>query len=177
MIVAFTGQRGHGKNTAADALIAKGFVPMAFADPIRDIAKIAYGLQDHEMADPILKEATLARWPFKSPRDILQRVGTEMFRKYVDDTWVHALKFRIQKALDSGAPGVVITDLRFLNEAAMLRNAGATILKIIDPRKPHNDAASQHQSEMEIDKITPDWTITNDQTIARLHVAVLDILF
>lgn len=175
-LVAFTGKRGHGKNSCADVLIAQGWTHLAFADPLRDIAKIAYGVTDHEMADTVLKEQVLARWPSKSPREILQRIGTDMFRAYVPDTWTKTFERRAREALAAGAPGVVCSDLRFLNEADTVTRLGGTIIRVVDPNKLATDAASLHASETELEQIVEDITIQNDGTLADLHARVTQAL-
>lgn len=167
-LIAITGKRGHGKSTAAARLEAEGYVHINFADPLREIARIAYGVSFDEMLDPVLKEQKLDRWPFKSPREILQHIGTEMFRSYEDSTWVEAFK-----RTASRHERVVCSDCRFLNEAEMVRALGGKIIRVEDPRKlAKTDAASLHASELEMEKIVPDWTVTNDRTIADLHSAI-----
>lgn len=191
-IIAFTGLRGHGKSTAAEALVNEyGYVHLNFADPLRMICCTAYGVTFDEMLDPILKEKVLDRWPFKSPRELLQQIGTEMFRSYIDDTWVQAWKNAVEATLrigkhantvsydESGAElpvpaGVVCSDCRFLNEAAMIKAMGGTLIKIEDPRKRAKlqlNAAALHQSEVEIDQLPVNWTITNDRGVRDLELA------
>ncbi|AFO71718.1 putative dNMP kinase [Caulobacter phage CcrSwift] len=170
-LIAITGKRGHGKTTAARRLEAAGYRHINFADPLREIAKIAYGVTDLEMSDPVLKETVLDRYPFKSPRDILQKIGTEMFRSYESDTWIEAFK-----RAAGGYSHVVCSDCRFLNEAAAVRALKGRIIRVEDPRKVTKDAASQHASELEMDLIVPDWTITNDRGIDDLHNAIAMIV-
>ncbi len=199
-IIAFTGKRGHGKSTAAEALVREhGYVHLNFADPLREVCALVYGVTFEEMLDPVLKEQPLERWPYKAPRDLLQQIGTEMFRNYIPETWIENWKNRVQAALSPyevevgatdglgnprraeggiifshpGAPGVVCSDCRFLNEAAAVKALGGKLIKIDDPRKVRTDAASLHQSEVEIDLLPVDWTITNDRTIHDLGIAAL----
>lgn len=181
-IIAFTGLRGHGKTSAAEALIETyGYAHVNFADPVRDVCHRVYGVSYIEMLDPILKEKVLDRYPFKSPRELLQRIGTEMFRGYLDDTWVKAFQRTATDLLAGGAPGVVCSDCRFLNEAATLRQMGATLIKIIDPRKMNNDGDDgkiidlygAHASEREIALLPVNWTIINDRTVHDLRSAAL----
>lgn len=170
-LVAFTGKRGHGKTTAARELMVRGYEHICFADPLREVATRVYGVTAEEMADPVLKETVLRRWPFKSPRDILQRIGTDMFRSYVENTWVMAFKLACDKAA-----GVVCSDLRFPNEADHVRSEGGLIIKVVDPRKDRDDAASQHASELAIDQIVPDVLLLNDGSIDDLNAKVSAIL-
>lgn len=184
-IIAFTGLRGHGKSTAAEALVNEyGYVHLNFADPLREVCHIVYGVSYEEMLDPVLKETPLTRWPYKSPRELLQRIGTEMFREYIDDTWVQAWANKVKQVLEGSAvdahgepieaAGVVCSDCRFLNEAAMIKAMGGTLIKIEDPRKRAKlqlNAAALHQSEVEIDQLPVNWTITNDRGVRDLELA------
>lgn len=181
-IVAFTGLRGHGKTTAAEALVETlGYAHVNFADPVRDVCHRVYGVSYIEMLDPELKEKVLDRYPFKSPRELLQRIGTEMFRGYLDDTWVEAFQRTTRDLITGGAPGIVCSDCRFLNEAAALHLMGATLIKVVDPRKLNNDGDDQkivdlygeHESEREIALLPVNWTITNDRTVRDLRSAAL----
>lgn len=171
MIVAFTGKRGSGKNTAAQALIDLGFADLSFAAPLRAIAQMAYGVTYEEMGDTVLKEKVLDRYPFKSPRELLTYIGTEMFRVYIDDTWVRALEREAAKHANC-----VITDLRFLNEEKMLNGIGGTIIRIVNPRRVDADVVSQHRSETEMDQIVPTFTIINDGTVEFLHSQVRTLI-
>lgn len=181
-IIAFTGLRGHGKTTAAEALIETyGYAHVNFADPVRDVCHRVYGVSYIEMLDPELKEKVLDRYPFKSPRALLQQIGTEMFRGYMDDTWVQAFQRTTAELIAGGAAGVVCSDCRFLNEAAALREMGATLIKIVDPRKMNNDGDDEkivdvygaHDSEREIKLLPVNWTIVNDRTVRELRSAAL----
>lgn len=176
-LYAFTGLRGHGKTTAAEALIEKhGFAHLNFADPLREVVAAVYGVTMDEMLNPDLKEKVLDRYPFKAPRELLQHVGTDLFRNYIDDTWIEAFRQRAQALIDGGAPGVVCSDCRFLNEAAMIRSMGGVLIKIEDKRKRKAGAGSAfalHASEAEIDKLPVHWTIYNDRTVDDLRTAAL----
>lgn len=171
-IVAFTGKKGSGKDTAAEALKKIGYKHLSFADPLREITNIAYGVTYEEMTDPILKEKKLDRYPFMSPRELLTKLGTQAFRDLIDQqTWVKALERRAREH-----EKVVISDLRFLNEEKMLRANQGLIIRIINPRKQDNDEFTNHRSETEMDGISPDYTINNSGTIEQLHHAVHEVV-
>lgn len=186
-IIAFTGLRGHGKSTAAEALVRDyGYVHLNFADPLREVCHIVYGVSYDEMLDPVLKETPLDRWPFKSPRELLQQIGTDMFRNYIDDTWVQAWANKAKQVLEGSivdtngdpieAAGVVCSDCRFLNEAAVIAKMGGTLIKIENPRKRAKlqlNAVALHQSEVEIDLLPVNWTITNDRGVRDLESAAI----
>lgn len=178
-LVAVTGRRGHGKTTAAQALEQRGYRHINFADCLKEVVSMVYGVPLAWMQDPVLKEQVLVDWPYRSPRELLQIVGTDMFRKTkfpdggaIDDTWVKNFERRA-----SAFSHVVCSDLRFPNEAENIRAQGGTIIKIVDPRKMLDDEASRHASETEIDKIVPDHIIVNDGTIGDLHRMVQNIVW
>ncbi len=183
-IVAFTGKRGHGKTTAAQALeLGQKYAHLNFADPLRQIAKIAYGLTDFELNDPVAKETCLTRWPSRTPREIMQQIGTDMFRAYIPDTWTSNWVMRAVRAQSKAGlgelevfSGVTCSDLRFLNEEEKIRSVGGIIIRVIDPRKETDDSASQHASETEMDQIIADHVIINDGSIEELQAKVLAIV-
>lgn len=127
-IVAFTGLKGTGKDTAASLLIEEqGFVKIAFADCLRVVAAEVFGLTMEEMTDRDLKEKTLDRYPHMSPRQILQKIGTECFRDNFPGVWINAWKVKWEAM---GEPDVVVTDMRFPDELALMVELGAMVVKI-----------------------------------------------
>jgi len=82
-LIGLTGPAGSGKDTVARLLCEQhGFVQMAFADPLRAMLKAGLGLTDEELHRRDLKEAPL-EWLGKSPRQLLQTLGTEWGRQHV----------------------------------------------------------------------------------------------
>jgi hypothetical protein len=133
MIIGITGAIGSGKDTIADYLVAHhGFKRLSFAGKVKDVAALVCGW-DREMLEGLTRESRAWRevvdpyWGI-SPRTALQRIGTEMFRAHIHpDTWVKAVVRVIQ-----GNPGVnyVITDCRFENEIAAIKDLGGVILSV-----------------------------------------------
>lgn len=177
MYIAFTGKKGHGKTTAARVLEKQGYAHLNFADPVKKIGQIAYGLTDEEMSDAVLKETPLDRWPYKTPRELLQQIGTDMFRHYLPETWTRAQSRRKAEAIAVGKPGVTCSDLRFLNEEEHVRAEGGVIIRVFDPRKQEDekDEGTKHISETEMDLIRHDFEIINDGSINELHSKVMDV--
>ena len=167
MIVAFTGKKRHGKSTAAQALVRRGFTLINFADPVRKVAHDVYGLSYEEMERDDLKEAPIDRWPFLSPRDILKLVGTDMFRTHLPQTWTEWFRRAVREC---GNRNVVCGDLRFLNEAALIANLDGCTARVFNPRRPA--PTDTHASEAEMDLIRPTFTFINDRDIASLERAV-----
>lgn len=105
-----------------------------------------------------------------SPRELLQIIGTEVFRSIHPDTWCIALGRDIKPSLDTGAR-FVITDCRFENEVAWVKRMGGKVVYI---ERPGLSAEDSHASE-QTDSIKPlaDYVITNSSTLEELQEQVL----
>lgn len=164
-IVAFTGRKGSGKDTAAQVLLKTGYWgQINFADKLREVCNIAYGLTPDEMVNPALKQVKLNRWPFKSPRELLQEIA-QIWRIQYPEIWVMGWYRTVR---DLSPPRIVVTDLRYPNEEEILRDKKAIIIKIERPGLS-DDEFSNHESESYFDEIKADITITNDSSINHLH--------
>lgn len=85
-----------------------------------------------------------------SSRDIMQYIGTDIFRKIRDDVWVSAT---INKILKNPSQIAIISDCRFPNEVDSIKNMGGEVLRL--KRNKHN---SNHISESILDKENYDWS-------------------
>jgi hypothetical protein len=159
MIIGLTGKKAAGKNLAADIIQAEipATVVAAFADPLREVCKTIFGLEDDDMHDRERKEATLNRYPFESPRQILQKVGTDCIRTHYPEAWVEALKHQIRACAD-----VVVSDVRFENEVAAIKSMGGFILRVVRPGLNSSDA---HISETIMDGLQADAEVINDGSV------------
>jgi hypothetical protein len=163
-IVALTGLPRSGKDTFADRLVsAHGFVRRAFADPLKDAAAILLGRPRADMngENGFDREAVLPEWGFTT-RDFLQRFGTEVMRdNFGQDFWLRHMRSRIA-AYQIVACNTVITDLRFENEAELVRELGGIVVQICRP----GCIRSGHVSDA---GVTADRYVYNDSTIEHLN--------
>ena len=134
-LIGLTGRAGSGKDTVARFLCeAHGFVQIALADPLRDGIKAMLGVTDEQLHNRDLKEANID-WLGKSPRELLQTLGTEWGREQVaPDLWLRVAARRIA-SIKSSPPclhvaGIVVSDIRFENEAEWLRAQGGKVWHI-----------------------------------------------
>ena len=169
MLIGLTGPPGSGKDTAAAHLVKNhGFVRMAFADPIRQVAlaidPYVHFFRLSEVLD-FLGWDRAKRQP--EVRRLLQTIGTEAGRDiHGTDVWVNRT-FAAIKQLGPDQP-VVITDVRFDNEARRLRTFGGRLVRV--RRKTDNhDAVLGHRSETESAKLNSDHYLPNDGSITELH--------
>lgn len=170
-IIAFTGRAGAGKDTAAD-FISDTHVPLAFAKPLKDACKILFNFTDEQLYTSH-KELVDSRWG-KSPREILQFLGTDVLRKHItDDFFIVSMKQRIESIIkgDGVVKGVVITDVRFDNEAKLIRDMGGIIIKIT--RDSGSETShSNHITEKGISEQFIDHTIINNGSLDEFKTKV-----
>ena len=184
-LIGFCGKKRSGKDTSANILIEKyNFKKYAFADALKDACKTIFLFSD-EQVNGSKKEVVDKRWGV-SPREVFQKFGTDMFRnnidKYIpqlenvkDDFWVYRFKLWYEKIKKKHPyQNIVITDVRFPNEAKIIKELGGYIIKINRPvfRKKKED---NHISEQHIKTIRSDYEIYNNNTIKRCQEKVLII--
>lgn len=179
-----TGRAFSGKSTLASAipsLLPGPWREVAFADPLktvcREVANV-FGVQlsREHFYDPVLKETPLSS-PELTTRQIMQYIGTDVLRKYLgENVFVTALVNSI--LLDGTEDNIIITDVRFPNEAAVKDIIAASaefdaVIMIHISRPGYGSATgSMHASETamngyELCKFI-DITIVNDGTIEDL---------
>ena len=115
----------------------------------------------------------LNRYRDLSPRNLMQYVGTEVFRTISQYTWCEALGVEIQPGLDAGEK-FVVTDGRFENEALWGKSKGALLIYISRGLEQYN---YEHPSEnLEEFRQLADVVITNDSTIEELEQSLITFL-
>jgi hypothetical protein len=152
MIVGITGYAGSGKDALGKCFVSNhGYTRVAFADAVKLMALEHHGW-DGRKDD--------------AGRALLQEVGSMMRDEYehywVDAAFAEAAKYE----------HVVMTDVRYPNELARLRQLGGVFVRIIRPGVgPVND----HPSETALDDQPADVTVINDATIDKLELCAAAI--
>jgi hypothetical protein len=166
MIIGLCGAAGSGKNTAASLICGlTGAAQIAFADPIYEAVSCITGLSRAKLEDRTIKEAVLD-WIDRSPRHLLQTLGTEWGRNTVhQEIWVRRA---MERAREAGGL-VVITDVRFDNEAEAIHAAGGVVWQV---RRMGAGVAGNHASEAGVSERLIDLRIENNGTICELASAV-----
>jgi hypothetical protein len=145
MIIGIAGFQGSGKDTIADYLQnIYGFKRDSFAATLKDAVAAVFGW-DRDLLEGRTTESRAWReqvdpwWaerlnmPDLTPRLVLQKWGTEVARKsWHDDTWIASLENKLNKAHND----IVITDVRFPNEIAAVRNAGGIVIRVVRGPEP-----------------------------------------
>lgn len=190
--IAFIGKAGAGKDTAGALLIEHfGYRRLSFADKLREVAVDLWG-----------EEA-------RNDRDKLQGLGVTV-RKIEPDTWVNAALAKLTTDVDGTericvaptvqvdeagtttvAPAtwhpVVVTDLRFPNEAEALTAAGFVTVRIESDRtrrirrleangKLGLGDWETHESETALDSWPEQYRVTNDADLPSLFAELVRVI-
>jgi hypothetical protein len=143
-----------GKDTVAGILEKRfGFHRLAFADPLKAAARELFGL-DLSQLHGERKEVQDEFWGV-TPRNLLQRLGTEaMRREFGDDFWIRAARRRIDTTTQNvGRPWAwVVTDVRFRNEAEAIKAWGGVVWRVDRPGAGANGGVARHPSETELEE-------------------------
>lgn len=137
-LIALTGYATSGKDAFADALGAQyGYVKMGFADAICSLAivinpRLYIGrLRWWKLSKIVSRYGWTEAKKFPAVRRYLQLLGSEGGRACLgEDCWVDALMPRVIKLMRAGE-NVVITNVRFANEAQAILDLGGDIIRII----------------------------------------------
>lgn len=176
-LIALCGKKRSGKDTAGSLYIEKyGYIKYAFANPLKEACREIFMFNEEQM-DGKLKETIDEKWGV-SPRKVFQIFGTEMFRQRLTDFfpemkdikenfWIYRFELWYKNLIKTNPNAkVVVTDVRFPNEANIIKKLCGTVIKIERHTKKNNDS---HSSEKSIDLIKGDINITNNGTIKEYH--------
>lgn len=159
-LLGITGKAGSGKSTAAQVLIDAGWVRIKFADPLKDMLR-AIGLTEDQI-EGHLKEVPCDLLQGKTPRWAMQSLGTEWARGCIGERfWLDIARRKIALAMAAGL-SVVVDDVRFENEAQVIRELGGLVLGI----SRNVNVSSSHVSEK---GTTVDMAHINNGTVAELR--------
>ncbi len=175
LILGFCGYAGAGKDTAADQIMYEDswFAGRAaFAYPMREML-YALGVPRRNMVDRELKEAPIPWLGGHSYRKLAQTLGTEWGRNCLGENfWVDAAFARVKLLLE-GHDVMLITDVRFPNEAARLKAEGGYLIRI---NRPGLAPVNPHPSEEHVPHFKPDFDVDNDSTVEALRDKLLQIV-
>ena len=186
MIIGMCGLIGTGKDTVADILVNNyNFIKVSFADKLKDGVATVFSW-DRNMLEGTTDESRTWReqkdefWSRETnehitPRLVLQMFGTDCMRNgFYNGIWVSLVK---QQILQNPEQNFVIPDVRFENEAVMIKEVGGEVWRICRGQDPQwftqyltNDIkpVNIHESEWRWAKLDFDCIIENNDTIKDL---------
>jgi hypothetical protein len=192
-IIGLTGRAQAGKDSTGTILVGEyGYTRYAFADALKSMAAVLNPIIYFDPNDDgtvrlkqmVREEGMDAAKSHPEVRRFLQVLGTEAVRDHLgEDAWVEALKFQMTKDGNMDRQGVaygakvVITDVRFPNEAAWVKRAGGELWHIRRLEKVYgglgfkpydNGLGTDHPSEKYVDDLPADkFLVASDLTELR----------
>jgi hypothetical protein len=171
MIIGLTGYAQSGKDTVAKILVENyGYTRVAFADKIRDFLYEMNPMVDNVAGEPIFLKERVDRdgWEVakKNPhvRRALQNAGVSARKVFGEDFWIDRSLVSILRNENT-----VITDVRFINEADVVKHQAGQVWRI---KRLGVDAVNAHVSESQMDGYPVDQIFTNNSSIEDLELMV-----
>ena len=175
-IIGLAGAAGAGKDTVADWLCDHhGFERAAFADSLKEMLEAlltGLGIDYAYLYERGLKEQPIPGLNV-SARHLMQTLGTEWGRNQLGSGfWLKTMELRLGLSTIPTTPvhdRIVITDVRFPDEAQWIRAFGGVIVRV------QRDGAqaiplAHHSSELQ--HIRADRVLLNDRSLEDLHERV-----
>lgn len=166
-IIGIAGHKRSGKTMLADMLCQRLNLPHeSFAAPIRRAVADILGVSVDALE--VRKETPISWLGGKTPRHLMQTLGTEWGRQMIDrELWIKALMNR------AGGSGAVVSDVRFPNEAEAIRASGGKVIRLVRPGFQDQDS---HLSEVPLPAELVDAEIVNDGPAFELLHKALEVL-
>lgn len=161
-----------------------------FADVLKEACHLVFGIDRNLLfgTDEDKNTVTHIKWPYRdmsgvwsesidnekymTVREVLQFVGTELFRNQIrSSVWTESV-FRRKYDADL----VIVADCRFRDEAKYSLKYGP-LIKVVRPNNP--SPASTHSSELEVDLIPEDYfryVLMNDGPLESIETFARHVL-
>ena len=184
VIIGLSGKRGSGKDALANKLIALGWEKVSFAGELKQRVRDDFNLTV-EQTDGALKEVPSGyineTGTELTPRDIMTTCG-QYYRSIDPMFWVKSAFRRVVRNEVEGTRKLVVTDVRFPNEANFLRQHGAIMVRLNRyPKLNIYKTELNNISETSLDTYSFDWTIPPENNIdltdLERHAKSFDDLF
>jgi hypothetical protein len=168
-LIGLTGYAQSGKDTVASILVEKyGYTRIAFADKIRDFL---YGINPMVACSPtgyLQDLVNLVGWneAKQEPqvRRLLQDLGISARELIDENIWVTSALGKINVG-----ERVVVTDVRFKNEAMMIKLMGGQLWRV---KRVGVGPVNDHVSESELDGYKVDQIFVNNGSIEDLTMLI-----
>ena len=166
MIIGLMGYAQSGKDEVARILVEKyGFERRAFADKIRDIL---YDLNPMIGGEPLKLKVDVEGWNKAKQhfeiRRLLQTLGVSARQHIKESVWITSAfaEMDLEK-------NYVISDVRFSNEAYMVRALSGELWRV---ERPSVGPVNNHVSEKQLENLSADRTLLNEGTLDELELLV-----
>lgn len=183
-IIGLCGRAGSGKDRAAEYLCEHyGFVRAAFADSLKRMLEPLLVAADEDYAalyEPALKAVPLPGLHGLSARQLMQTLG-DWGRAQHPDFWVQLAMARLGLSPDVAHAQpvhdrIVVTDVRFPNEAAALLQCGAHLVRV-EREQAEPLAGPLHASELHVSALPATHVLPNHGiSLISLHGSVAALM-
>jgi hypothetical protein len=196
--IAICGKANTGKNTVGKLLFKQlydlkfdytkgpsesfsGMKYMAFADPIKEMIRIAYPELPRKYlygsskfrAEPI--PGAFKNGVPLTVRQCLIDIGNDFGRANKPDIWLRNFDNRLSKVVKKGISLVVVTDVRFRNEFDHLKTLGFYQIRLLrDSHLKIDDISETNQDGIRDDEFS--YVLHNNSTIKNLELEVSQIV-
>lgn len=178
-VIGLSGLAGCGKSTVAGFLAQHGYARERFAGGLKAMMSALLAYRGMDPADIMAaiegeeKEVECAHLLDRTPRHAMQTLGTDWGRNMMHpDFWIDVAYGRMIVLAVEGCR-FAMDDVRFQNEADLIRNAfDGEIWRI---ERPGVGLTSGHSSEVQ--DVSFDRVIQNDGCLDHLEAQVLEALF
>lgn len=185
-LIGVVGRAGSGKDTIGNILLgcpARLFSVMSFATPIKMFCKEVFAFSHDQLWGPSeMRNTPDPRYPradgtYLSPREALQKLGTEWGRSCYPNIWAELGVARAKEQMLRGH-SIVFTDCRFINEAEAIRAADGQVWRVYRPEAEAKPALHESEREMNSPEMAALVThaIVNDGTLEDLKSKVGNLL-
>jgi hypothetical protein len=164
-LVGIAGKAHSGKDTFAQVFISGGYHRVGFADALKQVVALIANEDPELYFDAQTKEEFTPALGM-TRRAALQGVGQGIRNSLGPDTWVMRVLNDWER---KEHPALVITDVRYPNEAGAIRARGGVIVRISRPGAGLDGESAAHASEVPLPEGLVDIEIINDGTIGELH--------
>lgn len=164
--IGIAGYARSGKDTLARFVAAHGYEQRSFAAPMKAMLYAlnpVAALGHQRLAGLVDGLGWEGAKQIEEVRALLQRLGTDAGRRHLGDAvWVEAL------LRTPSAGRIVVSDVRFPNEADALRARGGIVVRVT---RPGVEAVNDHPSEHALDDYGFDLVVANEGSVEDLKRA------
>lgn len=139
MLIGIAGCKGVGKTTLVNKLACDFPIRrLSFAEPLKQMLIDNFGFTHEQLYNPEQKELFNEFWNMTN-RQAMERFGNGMRNEFDSNVWIKLAEIKLHKIqgmlTNSNLPlNIVYDDVRFDNEAKMIRSHGGLIINVTSSR-------------------------------------------
>jgi dephospho-CoA kinase len=180
VLIGICGRKTSGKTTITDYVVDNyEFIERSLAGPLKNALRELLLIDNENLyGSEEKKNEKLEDWFDYTAREFMQHVGTELLREKLAELFpkigtqifTHNFELWYKKNKDNH---VIVSDVRFEDDANIIKKLGGYIIKINRPNLTNIDS---HSSEVSVDRVKHDYIIENNGTLEDLYERVDQIM-